>query len=81
MPDGILQLCLPARWLCTNIAVGLRKVSVTDISAGSAPTTTVVLASQVQLFQTYLLVRCNSNIHTCWSSTIVTDVSGGRMQL
>ena len=50
MPDGILQLCLPARWLCTNIAVGLRKVSVTDISAGSAPITTVVLASQVQLF-------------------------------
>ena len=38
----------------------MSEASVTDIPAGSAPTTTDVLASQLQLIQAYLLVRCNS---------------------
>ena len=61
MPDGIVQLCLPVRWSRTSIGditVVLRQVSVTDISAGSAPTTTDVLASQLYMFQTHLLVKC-----------------------
>ena len=42
------------------------EASVTDILAGSDPTTTDVFASQLQLIKTYLLVRCNSNRHACW---------------
>ena len=55
--------------------------SVTDISVGSAQTTTYVLASQLQLFQTYLLVRCNTSRHACWWCAIVTDMPGGTVQL
>ena len=50
MPDGIVQLCVPARWLGTGIGdktVGLRQVSVIDISAGSALKTKDVLTSQL----------------------------------
>ena len=53
----------------------------TYIPAGFSNTTTDVLESQLQLIQTYLLVRCNNNRHACWSSLIVTDVPGGQAQL
>ena len=48
----------------------MSEASVTNIPADSAPTTTDVLASQLQLIQTYMLVRCmlvecNCNQHTC----------------
>ena len=57
------------------------EASVTDIFDCSAPKTTDVLASQLQLFQIYLQVRCNSNRHACWSSTIVTNMPAGRIHL
>ena len=50
MPDGIVQLSLPAHWLGTSkgdITVDLRQKRVTDISAGSASTTTDVHVSQL----------------------------------
>ena len=66
-PDGLVQLCLPARRLGIRIGTTLRsEASVTDIPAGSAPRTADVLTSQYQLIQTYLLVRCNSNRYACW---------------
>ena len=55
--------------------------SVTDISVDSAQTTTYVLASLLQLFQTYLLVRCNTSRHACWWCAIVTDMPGGTVHL
>ena len=42
------------------------------------------LASQLQLCLTDSNIsagRCNPNRHACWSSLIVTDVPGGRVQL
>ena len=65
MPDGLVQLCLPARWSgmsIGDITADLRQVQQIHLLVN--PTTTDVLASQLQLFQTYLLVRCNSNRHT-----------------
>ena len=58
----------------------MSEASVTYIPAGFSHTTTEVLASQLQLIQTYLLARCNSNRRAYWSSLIVTDVPGGRKQ-
>ena len=65
MPEGIVQLCATAHWSGTSIwdiTVGLSQVIVTDISAGSAPTTTYLLASQLYLFQTYLLVSVETGL-------------------
>ena len=50
----------------------MSETSVTDIPADSAPATTDVLASHLQLIRKYMLVRCmlveyNCNHHACCS--------------
>ena len=71
----------PVNWVRAYRHTCGSEASVTDIPADSAPTTTDVLASQMQRIQTYLLVRCNSNRHAYCKSAIVTDMPGGRVLL
>ena len=50
MSDGLVQLCLPARWLGTSIGTKLgSEASVKDKPADSDPTSTDVFVSQLQL--------------------------------
>ena len=50
MPDGLMQLCFLAPWSGMRGHKCWSEASVTDISAGSAPTTTDVLVSQLQIY-------------------------------
>ena len=68
MPDGLVQLCLPARWPGSSIG---------DMTAGLRQVQQIYLLAQPHNYK----CTCNSNRNACWSSAIVFDVPSGRVQL
>ena len=87
MPDVLVQLCLPAHWLGINIETQRWVLGKCNrytcwfsphndrCTCKSVATDSNISAGEMQLYQTWMLIECNSNRIALWLGAIVTNMS------